>query len=1085
MISIKKPTLFLTFIILCFGVVAASSGTLMLTQPAISKSHIAFSYANDLWVANLDGSNPRRLTTAAGTEGVPFFSPDGKYIAFTGNYDGNFDVYLVPVSGGVPKRLTWHPYGDTVRGFSLDGKKVIFVSGRSSGTGGRAKLYAVSLKGGYPQALELPYANKFTYSPDGQFIAYIPWGEVYREWKHYRGGTHTQIWIFSKKTKEIIKVPQPKGRCNDTDPYWLGNNIFFRSDRNGEFNLFAYNVKSKKVSQLTNHRDFPILNVNAGGGNLIYEQAGRLVRFNPSTKTSTPISVTIATDLKEVRERFASNPRFIRYADISPSGARAVFDYRGEIVTVPAKKGDVRNLTNSVAAHDRFPAWSPDGQSIAYFSDPTGEYQLNIAPQDGKGKSKTFKLPGAGFYSGISWAPDSQKLCFIDNSRTLFWLDIKTGKITKVTTEPHYTPGTYSSVFPRWSHDSNWITYHQNNTAEMSQVYVYSIKTQKSRLLTDGMSDVSEPIFDPSGKYIYFLVSTDAGPIRHWFDMSNADKQMSSTIYLATLQKETLSPLAKESDEEGAKKAAKKPMKKGKDKGQKEKIKPAMKIDFQDFERRIIALPIAPGRLLGLQIGKSGEIYYLEFNPEKRSSVLHRYNLKKRKDEVLGGGILDYQLSHDKKKILIRYRRGWAIVGAGKIKPGSGMLAVSKISVRVHPRAEWPQIFNEAWRVNRDYFYDPNMHGADWKAMYKKYRPFLPHLSCRADLNRLIQWMCSELAVGHHRGGGGDFIDRAKNIPGGLLGADYAIVNNRYQFKKVYGGLNWNRDLRSPLAEPGVNVKAGEFLLEVNGQPLKYPDNIFRHFENTSGKIVELTIGSDANGTTKRKVKVVPITQEFRLRNRAWVEKNLAYVTRKTNGRVAYVYVPNTAGMGHIYFKRYFYPQSDREAIIVDERFNGGGSIADYYIDMLKKTYNCSFAYRYGEDGHYPTSAIFGPKVLLINEMAGSGGDLFPWMWRKAKLGKMIGTRTWGGLVGVLGFPRLMDGGVFTAPNVGFWTEKEGFAVENEGVPPDIEVEQTPKLLIQGKDPQLDRAIEEIMKELKRNPQRKPKRPPFPIRVKK
>ena len=1084
---IKCKHIFFTtgFLALLITPFQASSSTLMLTRPAVSRTHIAFGYANDLWVANLDGSYPRRLTTAAGSEEAPYFSPDGKYIAFSGNYDGNTDVYLVPVEGGIPRRLTYHPYGDLVKGFSPDGKEVIFTSNRSAATQGRVRLYSVSTEGGYPEPLVLPYANKFTISPDGNHIAYTPWEEVYRQWKHYRGGTHTEIWIFSKKTREVVKVPQPEGRCNDTDPFWIGDVIFFLSDRNGEFNLFSYHVPSRKIRPLTTHRDFPILHLNAGAGNLVYERAGRIFHFDRATGESKPIPVSIATDLREVRERFAGDPRFIRSGDISPSGARVVFGYRGEVVTVPSEKGDMRNITQTVAEHDRFPAWSPDGKSIAYFSDPGGEYRLIIAPQDSRGQTKTFPLEGAGFYSGISWAPDSQKLCFTDNSRALFWLDIRTGEITRITREPHYTPGTYSSALPRWSHDSNWITYHRNNTAEMSQAYVYSVKTRKSRLLTDGLSDVSEPVFDPGGEYIYFLVSTDAGPVKHWFDQSNADKRMTSTVYLATLQKETRSPLAKESDEEEGEKTDTVPGKKGGDLGTESKEKPELRIDFQDFERRIIALPIPPARISNLQVGKPGEIYYLEYDPSQRSSVLHRYDLGKRQKESLGEGILSYKLSGDHQKILLQYRQEWAVVSAGKITPGSGRLAVDKISVRVDPRAEWAQIFHEAWRVNRDYFYDPGMQGADWQAMYEKYDPFVDHLSCRADLNRLIRWMCSELAVGHHRGGGGDFIDTARTIPGGLLGADYEIVDNRYRFRKVYGGLNWNQDLRSPLAEPGVNVRAGEFLLAVNGRSLEYPDNIFRHFENTAGKIVELTIGSDVRGTSTRKVKVVPIGQEFSLRNRDWVEKNLAYVTEKTNGRVAYVYVPNTAGMGHTYFKRYFYPQSDREAIIVDERFNGGGSIADYYVDMLKKTYNCSFAYRYGKDGHYPTSAIFGPKVLLINEMAGSGGDLFPWMWRQAGLGKIIGTRTWGGLVGVLGFPVLMDGGMFTAPNVGFYTEESGFAVENEGVPPDIEVEQVPRLVIEGKDPQLDRAIAEILKDLEKNPQRQPKRPPFPVRVKK
>ncbi len=1073
------------FLFILFILPVKSESTLMLTQPAVSKDHVAFSYANDLWVTDLDGSNPFKLTSAPGREINPCFSPDGKWVAFSGNYDGNIDVYVIPVNGGVPKRLTWHPGADQVRGFSPDGSKVVFNSNRDAATRGRSKLFSVSLEGGYPMALEIPFVNKFTYSPDGKFIAYVPFPEVYLEWKNYRGGTHTEIWIFSKKTKEIIKISQPEGGCNDTDPFWVGDRIFFRSDRNGEFNIFSYDVKSKEILQLTNHTDFPVLGLNAGGGHIVYEQAGRLMEYDEVKNLSKPLMIKIATDLKEVRPRFAKSSRFVRSGDISPSGARAVFGYRGEVVTVPAEKGDPRNITKTVSVHERFPAWSPDGKSIAYFSDKGGEYQLVVAPQDGKGKGKVYKIDGEGFYTSISWSPDSKKLSFTDNARNVFWIDLNSGKVRKIDSEPHYFPGTYGSMVGKWSNDSNWIIYNLNNTAEMSQVYVYSLKTNRSQLLTDGLSDISEPVFDPSGKYVYFLVSTDAGPLKHWFDMSNSDKRMSSSIYLATLRSDINSPLAKESDEEAGKKEKKSPDKKGKGENKKGEKPRELKIEFKDLEKRIIALPIKKGSYHNLQIGNSGEIYYLEFDPEKGSGNLHRFNLKKRKDEVLGTGIRAYKLSNDRKKMLVRYTRGWAIANAGKIKPGKGMLATSSISVRVDPRAEWPQIFNEAWRINRDYFYDPDMHGVDWDAMYKKYSGFLPHLSCRQDLNRVIRWMCSELSVGHHRGGGGDLIDRSKFVQGGLLGADFEIVNDRYRFKKVYGGLNWNPELRSPLTEPGINVKAGEFLLAVEGNDIKYPDNIYKYFENTAGKIVELTIGSDSAGTKTRVVKVVPLTRDFSLRNRDWVEKNLAYVTEKTGGRVAYVYVPNTAGRGHTYFKRYFYPQTNREAIIVDERFNGGGSVADYYIDMLKKNYVCSWAYRYGSDQISPSSAIFGPKVLLINEMAGSGGDLFPWMWRQAGLGKMIGTRTWGGLVGVLGFPVLMDGGWITAPNVGFWTEKDGFAVENEGVAPDIKVEQTPKLLIEGKDPQLDRAIEEIMKELKKNPPVKHKRPPFPIRVRK
>ncbi len=1082
--SLKNLIIISGFLLIASLLSGEPGPTLMLTGPAVSSDQIAFSYANDLWIAGINGSDPVRLTSAPGTETDPYFSPDGKLIAFSGNYDGNTDVYIVPSGGGIPKRLTWHPGADIVRGFSPDGKKIIFASYRHAATRGRPRLYSISLEGGYPEALEIPFANKLTYSPDGKFIAYVPYSEVYNEWKHYRGGTHTRIFIFSVATKDVIEIPQPKGGCNDTDPFWENDEIFFRSDRNGEFNLFSYNTGSKKITQLTKYEDFPVLDLYADNGHIVYEQAGRIVKYDTEGRTSVPVPITIATDLKEVRPRYSSSPQFIRSGDISPSGARAVFGYRGEVITLPAEKGDPRNITNTVSYHERFPAWSPDGKQISFFSDKNGEYELVISPQDGKGKKKSYKIPGAGFYTGLSWSPDNNKIAFSDNARNIFWIDITNGNVVKIGAEPDYFPGAYGSMLCKWSPDSKWLTFHMNNTAEMGQVYVYSLRSNKLRLLTDGLSNISEPVFDPSGKYIYFLVSTDAGPLKHWFDMSNSDKRMSSSIYMATLQKETLSPFAKESDEETGKIKEKDPGKKINKKEKKGDSGIKFNIDFIDLEKRIIAVPIKNGNYFNLQIGNSGEIYYLEFDPANRNGSLHRFNLKKRKDEILGNGILDYKLSGNKKKILVRSGKNWKIVPSGKIKPGKGTLATASISVKIDPAAEWPQIFNEAWRVNRDYFYDPEMHGVDWQAMYKKYSSFLPHLSCRQDLNRLIQWMCSELSVGHHRSGGGEFIDRSKSIPGGLLGADFDIVNNRYRFKKVYGGLNWNPKLRSPLTEPGVNVKSGEFLLRVNGKELKYPDNIYKYFENKAGKIVELTIGSNPEGTVKREVKVVPLRQEYTLRNRDWVEKNLAYVTKRTNGRVAYIYVPNTAGRGHTYFKRYFYPQSNRDAVIVDERFNGGGSVADYYIEMLKKTYTCSWAYRYGNNMHYPTSAIFGPKVLLINEMAGSGGDLFPWMWRQAGLGKMIGTRTWGGLVGTLGYPVLMDGGYITAPNVGFWTEKDGFAIENEGVAPDIKVEQTPKLLIEGKDPQLDRAIDEIMKELKKNPPAKLKRPKFPNKVK-
>jgi tricorn protease len=589
---------------------------------------------------------------------------------------------------------------------------------------------------------------------------------------------------------------------------------------------------------------------------------------------------------------------------------------------------------------------------------------------------------------------------------------------------------------------------------------------------------------------LYFFASTDAGPVINWFDQSNEDYRKSSAIYLVTLQSQTISPLAKESDEEPAKKEET-PKDENKNDQSKDKAaaKPettrvpiALKIDWDGIQNRIIDIPVKQGDMANLSAGENDNVYYIEYD-DNGSGTLHNYNFKKRKDDEVMP--MDrYILSSDGKKMLYSKDNNWGITNAGaKPEPGKGMLNVGAIQVKIDPVAEWPEIFDEAWRINRDYFYDPGMHGNNWEAVKKKYAVFLPDLACRDDLNLLIQWMGSELSVGHHRiTSPGDKLYQPQFVRGGLLGADYEIENNRYRIKKIYGGLNWNPNMRSPLTEPGVNVKTGEYLLAVNGQDILAKNELYQYFENTADKIIEITLGPNPDYKDSRIVKVVPIDNEFDLRNRDWVEANLQRVTEATHGQVAYVYVPNTARLGHDYFKRYFYPQADRKAIIIDERFNGGGQLADYYINLLRNPYQAYWNMRYGKDLKTPSASIQGPKVMIINESAGSGGDMLPWMFRKFNVGTLVGTRTWGGLVGILGFPEFLDGGGVTAPNVGIWT-KDGFVVENVGVAPDVEVEQVPSEVIRGKDPQLDKAIEIALDELKKNPPIEPTRPPYPVKV--
>lgn len=1076
-----------------------TKNTRMMSQPAISGSHIAFIYAEDLWIANLDGTNPVRLTVDEGIESNPVFSRDGKLIAFSAQYDGNTDVFIIPAEGGIPKRLTWHPGDDIVRGFTPDGNSVLFLTQRTVFTDRYAELYTVKITGGFPEKVQIPNAYFACYSPDGKMIVYSPISPRYQQWKNYRGGTISTLWIYSFTDKTVVKIPKPNEGCNDADPMWIGNTIYFNSDRNGEFNLFSYDISTKEVKQLTSYKDFPIIKASAGGNSIVFEQAGYLHTYDLTSNAAKKLTIGIAADLLELRPRYVQGTSYIRRVDISPTGSRVVFDFRGEIVTLPAEKGDPRNITLTPGVHEKYPSWSPDGKTIAYFSDASGEYMLHLRAQDGKSEAKALKLTGTGFYAYPRWSPDSKKIAYADNGRNLYVLDIETGVIKKIDSDDLYAPGVFRDLMGDWSSDSKWIAYTKILKTNFKQVFIYSLDQQKSFPVTDGLSNASEPVFDPAGEYLYLFASTDAGPVVNWFDLSNQDMTMTNSIYLVTLRKDILSPLAKESDEESVKtdktdKTEKAESEKPADKGKKD-VKPAapqpekpalLKIDTDGIQDRIIALPVKAGNYNSLGVAATGEILYI-IRPDNfpDASKMHKYSLKDRKDEEVME-LDDYVISADRKKMFYSKGMVFGISSAGKKpEPGKGILNTAAISVRIDPLAEWPEIFDEAWRVNRDYFYDPGMHGVDWNAMKVKYSKFLPDLACRSDLNRLIQWMCSELSVGHHRiSSPGDRLNNPQRVGVGLLGAEYSISGNRYQITKIFGGLNWSPDLRSPLTEPGLNIKKGDFILAVNGKDLTGDKNLFSYFENTDGKIVELTINDKPDYTGSRVVKVVPVSNEYSLRNRDWVEGNLKKVTEATNGKVAYVYVPNTADAGHEYFKRYFFPQADRKAIIVDERFNGGGSLADYYIDILQRPLQAYWNSRYTNDMKSPSASIQGPKVMIIDETAGSGGDFLPWMFRKYRVGTLVGKRTWGGLVGVLGFPEFIDGGSVTAPNVAIWT-KDGFIVENTGVAPDIEVEQWPADVLAGKDPQLEKAIEVALKELEKNPPEEPVRPPYPVKVKK
>jgi tricorn protease len=1056
----------------------STNDTRLLSQPAIGGERIAFAYAGDLWTAGVDGGDVRRLTSAIGEEAAPVFSPDGRWIAFAGNYDGNVDVYVIAAAGGEPRRLTWHPGNDTPQAFTPDGRLVLFTSSRADFSNRYTQLWTVPAGGGVEEKLPIPNAAQATYSPDGRFIAYNPIGRAFEQWKGYRGGRVSQLWLIDTRTWEVEKVPQPAGRSNDVDPMWLeGDGVWFRSDRDGEFNLYRYDRRTRAVTRVTEHADLPVMAASGGNMRILYEQGGALHLLDCGNGKARRLTIGVAADLVETRPRWVKGAEFVRNVSLSPSGARVAFEMRGEIVTVPAEKGDPRNLTSSPGAHDRSPAWSPDGRQIAFLSDQGGEYRLHLAPQDGKGDHRVIQLAGAGFYSGLEWSPDGRRIAYTDNSQSIFVLDVASGRSRRVAGNRMYTPAVMISY--DWSPDSRWLAYTLQPHPLVSALYLYDADQERSTQVTEGLSEVTQPVFERNGKYLYVLASTDAGPALDWFAQSTTGLQRTREIYAIALTRDAPNPFARENDEE---KAAVKP----------DSARPAtpagagsssgVTIDLDGIANRIVAFPVASAVITQLAVGETNQVYYLRDTDGK--GVVRRYDVARRKDDVVVPEAQGFVLTADGKKLLHRQGQSWTLSTIAANRPGEGRLDLSAVDLRIEPRAEWSQMYDEAWRINRDYFYATNFHGVDWAAMKARYAPFLPHLSSRGDLERVIRWLLSELRVGHSSQGPGQRRETPPRVGVGLLGADYAVAGDRYRFAKVYGGLNWNPTLRSPLTEPGVDVKAGEYLLAVNGTELRSGTNVHAPFEQTVGKTVELTVGPNPDGSGSRTVKVVPIANEAALRNRAWIEGNLRKVDSATNGQVAYVYVPNTTTAGYESFKRYFYPQAHKPGIIVDERFNGGGQLADYYVDILRRPALSYWATRYGDDLKTPQASIQGPKALLIDETAGSGGDYFPWMFRKLELGPLIGQRTWGGLVGVLGFPTLMDGGSVTAPNLAIWTPEGGYIVENVGVPPDIDVEQTPKDVIAGRDPQLERAIAWVLEELRKNPPKAVKRPAYPDKTK-
>jgi tricorn protease len=1082
--------------------VAAAEETRLLRRPTVSRDLVVFAYASDLWAVGRSGGQARRLTATPFVETDPRLSPDGSLIAFTATVGGNTDVYVMPSAGGEPVRLTYHPGIDAVRGWSPDGRRVTFASTRTAvplpSVSPYFQLWTVALDttrpraiagAGLPERLPMPRAFAGTYSPDGRRVAYedvavalaAEWAqEQSSQWRHYRGGRTHPIRLIDLKDYSVEKLPWTDS--NDTAPMWVGDTVYFLSDRSGTTNLCSYDARTRQIAQLTRHDDFDIMSASAGPDAIVYEQAGYLHLVDTATRKAQRLAIEVQADFPWARPQLKKVASMIRSAVLSPTGVRAAFEARGDIHTLPAEKGQARNLTASAGVHDRSPVWSPDGAQIAWLSDASGEYQLMIGEQTGATKPRAIPLPSKAFYSAPAWSPDGKLLLLEDNHLNLWSIDIAAGTAAKIDTDTYDDPGRRFDA--AWSPNSQWVAYSKSLDSHMRAVFLYSIADRKPHQVTDGLSDAIAPAFDASGKYLYFLASTNYALRTGWLEMSSVDRPVTRAIYLAVLSAGEPSPFLPETGDESvappAAPASSQP-------GAKPPADPkaqgpaTVRIDLEGIGQRILATAVPAADYSALIPGSAGTLFFAE-TPRAAGNpalIVHRYQLRERKATPFIEGVRSYTLSGDTKRLLYRADGNrWGIVPTERpAKVGEGAIDAGTLEALIDPRVEWAQIFRETWRIQREFFYDASMHGADWPALYEKYSALLPFVAHRADLSYLIASLAGELAVGHSYLLGGGDLPVDEPVPVGMLGADYAIENGRYRIKKIYGGENWNPELQAPLSGPGVQVAEGDYLLEVNGRPLTPPASAYQAFQGTVGKQTLIRVNSSPSLEGSRVLTVVPIANDDALRTRAWIEGNRRLVDKLSGGRLAYVWLPNTGGPGYTAFNRYYYAQQNKEGAIIDERYNQGGMVADYIVNELTRPLMGYFARRDGTPSPSPTVGIYGPKVMIVNESAGSGGDALPYYFKQQKIGPVVGTRTWGALVGTLQIPATIDGGGVTAPSLAFYDVNGRWAVENEGVPPDIVVEITPADAMAGRDPQLERAVQEALKLLEQHPSHRVPRP--------
>ncbi len=1064
---------------------AAGSGAeeaRLLRFPDIHGDRVAFVYAGDIWLAASRGGEARRLTSHEGMELFPKFSPDGKRIAFSAEYGGNRQIYVVGVEGGTPEQLTWYndvgsmpPRGGfdyRVLDWTPDGKHILFRGNRLPWGVRMGRLYLIAADGGMETPLEIPESGAGMFSPDGKKIVYTPIDREWRTWKRHVGGRAQDVWIYDLEKHASTRLTDWKG--TDNQPLWVGSTIYYTSDRTaGRLNLWACDEDGGNKRQVTRHEDFDVLWASAGPSSIVYEAGGYLYQLDPASGQSSKIEITLHGDFlarmphrQNVSERIGSG-------DISPSGKRAVFGARGEIFTVPASDGEVRNLTRTPGIREMQPVWSPDGGSIAYLSDRTGEYELYVRPQDGSGDERRITKDGDTWRFPPVWSPDSKKLAFGDTKQQLRYADVETGEVTTVDI------GTYGPITTYdWSPDSRWIVYTKTDDAQFSSIWVHSLPDRASTQLTGDYTNDFSPSFDPKGRYLYFLSDRDFNLEFSGYEF-NYFYTDPTRVYAALLKADGPALFQPKSDEEEIKKADDEEKNgNGEENGEKkEEEEPKIEIDFDGFDHRVVALPGGPSTYGSVAAVEDGVLFarFGDDGPEVR-----KFSIESEEVETILPGVGNFAVSKDGKKLLYSSGSNYGIVDVKKDqKPDAGRLELSGMTMRVDPVAEWRQIFLDGWRITRDWFYDEGMHGIDWREIHDLYAPLVPHIAHRGDLDYILGEMGGELNAGHFYVNWGDF-PRPDRVDNGLLGAEIFADSGYFKIAKIFPGENWHADFRSPLTEPTVDVAEGEWILAVDGRSTKGVDNFYELLEGAAGRTVVLRVNDKPKEDGARDVSVRPIARETNLRYLDWAQSRLEMVDRLSNGRIGYIHLPNTAFEGNRELRKWFYPQAHRDALIFDARYNGGGFIPDRMMELISRKRLSSWARRGIEPFDTPGYYHEGPKACLMNGYSSSGGDAFPYYFRKLGLGPLIGTRTWGGLIGLSGNPGFMDGGSLSVPTFRFLDTEGNWAVENEGVAPDVEVIDRPELVAKGEDPSLEKAVEMLLEELKRNPPKEIVVPPPP-----